>query len=145
MKVQLVTSKSQLEDAYSVRLKVFVEEQKVPPEEEIDQYEDEAIHFVVYDNDKPIGAGRFRKIDNYAKVERICIDKEYRAKGIGKLLMETIENEATKIGLVAFKLNAQIQAVEFYRSLGYEVCSNEFLDAGIPHVTMKKTKKTVKF
>ena len=138
MKVEVVNDEIQLKDAYSVRVKVFVEEQKVPPEEEIDQYENEAIHFVVYDNRKPVGAGRLRELDGFGKVERICIDKEYRAKGIGKILMEAIEHEAKQRGMKAFKLNAQLQAVEFYQKLGYKVCSDEFLDAGIPHVTMKK-------
>ncbi|QOY34222.1 GNAT family N-acetyltransferase [Anaerobacillus isosaccharinicus] len=138
MNVILVTNETQLKDAYSVRMRVFVEEQQVPPEEEIDQYENDATHFVVYDGSKPIGAGRLRELDNFGKVERICIDKDYRTKGIGKLLMDAIEKEAKERGLTAFKLNAQIQATEFYSKLGYEVCSDVFLDAGIPHVTMKK-------
>lgn len=138
VKVKVVNDEIQLKDAYSVRVNVFVEEQKVPPEEEIDQYENEAIHFVVYDDRKPIGAGRLRELDGFGKVERICIDKEYREKGIGKILMEAIEHEAKQRGMKAFKLNAQLQAVEFYQKLGYKVCSDEFLDAGIPHVTMKK-------
>lgn len=138
MNVVLVESNPQLNDAYSVRVKVFVEEQKVPPEEELDQFEETAMHFVVYDKEKPIGAGRLRELDGYGKVERICIDADYREKGIGKLLMEKIEAEGAKRGFSAFKLNSQVQAINFYRKLGYEVSSGEFLDAGIPHVTMKK-------
>ncbi|MCT8140368.1 GNAT family N-acetyltransferase [Anaerobacillus sp. CMMVII] len=138
MEVFVVNNESQLRDAYSVRVKVFVDEQQVPPEEEIDDFEASSTHFVVYDKGKPIGAGRLRELDGYAKVERICIDKEYRSLGIGKLLMEAIEKEAKQQGFCKFKLNAQIQATDFYRKLGYEVCSDEFLDAGIPHVTMKK-------
>jgi predicted GNAT family N-acyltransferase len=141
MNVVLVTNEKQKKDAYSVRLKVFVDEQQVPPEEEIDQYEELATHFVVYDGTTPVGAGRLRQLEDFGKVERICIDKEYRSKGIGKLLMNAVENEAKKRGMYSFKLNAQLQAVQFYSKLGYEVCSEEFLDAGIPHVTMKKTKE----
>ncbi|RXI98214.1 GNAT family N-acetyltransferase [Anaerobacillus alkaliphilus] len=138
MKVVKVANTTQLEDAYSVRVKVFVEEQQVPPEEEIDQFEDIATHFVIYDDGKPIGAGRLRELDGFGKVERICIDNDYRSKGIGKILMEAIEAEGKSVGLHSFKLNAQVQAIEFYRKLGYEVYSEEFLDAGIPHVTMIK-------
>jgi predicted GNAT family N-acyltransferase len=141
MNVVLATNEQQLKDAYSVRLKVFVEEQQVPPEEEIDQYEKIATHFVVYDGTTPIGAGRLRQLDDFGKVERICIDKEYRAKGIGKLLMDAVEKEARQQGMHSYKLNAQLQAVPFYQKLGYKVCSEEFLDAGIPHVTMKKTQE----
>ncbi|OLO35894.1 GNAT family N-acetyltransferase [Alkalihalophilus pseudofirmus] len=140
MKVTVVENKEQLKDAYSVRTTVFVEEQKVPEEEEIDQFEEDAIHFVVYDDSKPIGAGRLRVVDGYGKVERICILNEYRKKGIGKLLMDKIESVGQSEGLTKFKLNAQIQAEPFYKSLGYETVSGEFLDAGIPHVTMTKAE-----
>lgn len=139
MNVVKVEKENQLKDAFSVRVKVFVDEQKVPPEEEIDQYEDVATHFVVYDHGKPIGAGRLRELDGYGKLERICIDADHREKGIGKLIMDAIEVEGKNQGHTAFKLNSQTQAIGFYRKLGYEVCSEEFLDAGIPHVTMKKT------
>ncbi len=138
MNVVKVTNEKQLKDAYSVRVRVFVDEQQVPPEEEIDQYEETATHFVIYDNEKPIGAGRLRELDGVGKVERICIEKEYRSKGIGKVLMEAIETEGKLEGFTSFKLNAQVQAIDFYRKLGYEVYSDEFLDAGIPHVTMIK-------
>ncbi|WP_078430428.1 GNAT family N-acetyltransferase [Alkalihalobacterium alkalinitrilicum] len=140
MKVTVVENKEQLKDAYSVRTTVFVEEQKVPEEEEIDQFEEDAIHFVVYDDSKPIGAGRLRVVDGYGKVERICILNEYRKKRIGKLLMDKIESVGQSEGLTKFKLNAQIQAEPFYKSLGYETVSGEFLDAGIPHVTMTKAE-----
>lgn len=140
MNVVKVEKENQLKDAFSVRVKVFVDEQKVPPEEEIDQFEDVATHFVVYDHGKPIGAGRLRELDGYGKLERICIAADYREKGIGKLIMDTIEAEGKNQGYHGFKLNSQTQAIGFYRKLGYEVCSDEFLDAGIPHVTMKKTE-----
>ncbi|WP_209125431.1 GNAT family N-acetyltransferase [Alkalihalobacillus sp. BA299] len=142
MKVTVVENKDQLKDAYTVRTTVFVEEQKVPEEEEIDQFEDEATHFVVYDDNKPIGAGRLRTVDGYGKVERICILNDYRKKGIGKLLMDEIESVGQQQGLKKFKLNAQTQAEAFYQSLGYETVSDEFLDAGIPHVTMIKSEQS---
>lgn len=138
MNVAVVENETQLKDAYSVRVKVFVDEQKVPAEEEIDQFEKTATHFVVYENGKPLGAGRLRELDGVGKVERICIDADYRNKGIGKLLMDHIEEEGKKQGFTAFKLNSQVQAVGFYSSLGYEIVSGEFLDAGIPHVSMEK-------
>ncbi|MCL7747171.1 GNAT family N-acetyltransferase [Halalkalibacter alkaliphilus] len=140
MEVVKVTTKDQLEDAYNIRTKVFVDEQNVPIEEEIDQHEEEAIHFVVYsDADKPIGAGRLRFVDGYGKVERICITKDARGTGAGRELMEKIEETAQLNGIGKAKLNAQIQAQEFYSKLGYETISGEFLDAGIPHVTMTKS------
>ncbi|MDP4170591.1 MAG: GNAT family N-acetyltransferase [Bacillota bacterium] len=139
MNVKIVDTQQELEDAFSVRRKVFIEEQKVPAEEELDQYENECVHFVLYNGSQPAGAGRFRVVDGYGKVERICVLKEHRKSGSGKAIMNGIEKYANENGLKKLKLNAQTQAIPFYSGLGYETVSEEFLDAGIPHRTMVKT------
>ncbi|MCD8502354.1 MAG: GNAT family N-acetyltransferase [Bacillaceae bacterium] len=141
MDVKVVTNAKQRQDALDVRMKVFVEEQKVPAEEEIDEHEDTSTHFVVYDHNNAAGAGRLREYEGYGKVERICIDANYRKKGVGRLLMNAIEAEGIKQGFTKFKLYAQTHAIPFYESLGYHTSSEEFMDAGIPHVEMKKKSK----
>lgn len=138
MNVKIVENVKELEDAFSVRRTVFIDEQNVPAEEEIDQYEDEAVHFVTYLEGSPIAAGRFRVVDGYGKVERICVLKEARKTGSGKAIMNEIEAYAHNQGLHKLKLNAQTHAIPFYVGLGYEAVSEEFLDAGIPHKTMIK-------
>lgn len=140
MKVVLVTNEKQLEAAFYIRKVVFVDEQHVPMEKEIDQYDEEAKHFLLYNHDShPIGAGRLRIMENYAKVERICVLKKFRGSGAGREIMTFIENYAARHHTKVLKLNAQTQAIPFYESLGYHVTSTEFLDAGIPHHSMKKT------
>jgi predicted GNAT family N-acyltransferase len=136
--VKKVENQNELEDAFTIRKIVFVNEQNVPIDEEIDQFEDEATHFVMYQEGAPIGAGRFRVVDGYGKVERICVLKEARKTGAGKTIMGAIESHAYNKGLKKLKLNAQTHAIPFYAGLGYEVVSEEFLDAGIPHKTMIK-------
>ncbi|MCQ6280939.1 GNAT family N-acetyltransferase [Bacillus sp. EB600] len=138
MNLKIVENEKELNDAYSVRKIVFVEEQNVPLEEEIDQFEDEATHFVLYNESSPIGAGRFRIVDGYGKVERICVLKDARKIGAGNVIMNGIEKFAEDKELKKLKLNAQTHAIPFYSQLGYEVVSEEFLDAGIPHKTMIK-------
>lgn len=139
MEVVIVKTDKELKDAFYVRQTVFVQEQNVPIEEEIDAYEEESVHFVLYDDDKkPIGAGRYRTFDEYGKVERICILSTNRKGGAGKAVMNKIEEYALNNGAPALKLNAQTQAIPFYSKLGYEVISDEFIDAGIPHKTMIK-------
>jgi len=135
---KIVQTKKELEDAFSIRRIVFIDEQNVPEEEEIDQYEDEASHFVLYHVGHPVGAGRFRMFDGYGKVERICVLKEARSTGAGTKIMQGIENYAQQQGVKKLKLNAQTHAIPFYDRIGYEVVSEEFLDAGIPHKTMTK-------
>lgn len=140
MHVQLVEKEQELQDAYSVRKIVFVEEQLVPIEEEIDEFEKDAAHFVLYDQNQAVGAGRFRILDNVGKVERICVLPSHRTvKGSGRQIMNAIETYAKEQNVSTLKLNAQTQAEGFYAKLGYETVSGIFMDAGIPHVTMTKT------
>jgi predicted GNAT family N-acyltransferase len=139
MRVKIVTNENELQDAYSVRKLVFVHEQNVPMEEEIDKHETAAVHFVLYEGETPAGAGRFRSLDGIGKVERICVLKDYRKSGSGKAIMDKIEDFAKAEGFSSVKLNAQTHAIPFYSKLGYEIISDEFLDAGIPHRTMKKS------
>lgn len=139
MEVKLVKTEQELEHAFDVRRTVFIDEQNVPEEEEIDQHESEAVHFVLYINGNAAGAGRFRVLDGIGKVERICVLQEHRKTGAGVAIMNRIEDYAKSEGVSTLKLNAQTQALPFYGKLGYEIVSEEFLDAGIPHKTMKKS------
>ncbi len=138
MNIKIVETKEEKGQAFHVRTTVFVDEQKVSMEEEIDQYEDEAIHFIGYEDGKAIAASRLRWVDDYGKLERICILKQYRGKSYGTEMIQAMETVIAKNGYTKTKLNAQTRAVDFYKRLGYKVISGEFLDAGIPHVTMTK-------
>ncbi|NDI36176.1 GNAT family N-acetyltransferase [Chengkuizengella sediminis] len=138
MEVKVAKNEQELKDAFTVRMDVFVEEQKVPSEIEIDEFEDESTHVVIYDKGKPIATGRIREADGYGKLERICVLKTHRKFGLGKMIMDSLESIGRKMDLKQFKLNAQTQAESFYEKQGYKTVSGEFLDANIPHVTMVK-------
>lgn len=139
MNIKIAETNTELEQAYHVRMDVFVEEQHVSPDIELDEHDATAIHFIGYDGEIPISASRLRFIDNYGKLERICVLKEHRGKSYGSLMIETMEANVSNKGYSKVKLNAQTHAIDFYQRLGYETVSGEFLDAGIPHVTMIKT------
>ncbi|MFD2045372.1 GNAT family N-acetyltransferase [Ornithinibacillus salinisoli] len=138
MKVKIVETNLEKEHAFHVRTIVFVEEQNVSPEEELDQHDAEAIHFIGYEENQPIAASRLRLVDGYGKLERICVLKEYRGKSFGKQIIKSMEDVISEKGYTKVKLNAQTHAEEFYKRLGYQTVSGEFMDAGIPHVTMIK-------
>lgn len=126
-------------DAFSIREKVFVEEQGVPLSLELDEYDKTATHFVVYTNDTPIAAGRLREIEEgIGKVERVCVLAEYRGRHLGNLIMHALEKHATTSDFKKINLNAQSYAVPFYEKLGYVITSPEFMDADIPHRAMEK-------
>lgn len=139
IEVVIAQTKGHYEDALSVRRNVFIIEQQISPEEEIDQLEDVAIHFVAYDGDTPVGAGRMRIVDQKGKAERICVLSTERGKHIGQAVMAAIEDYARQQGLQKMVLNAQKTAVPFYDKLNYHITSDEFMDAGIPHYEMQKT------
>lgn len=136
--VQIITS-DDVAKAFTIRQKVFVEEQKVPEELEIDEFENESIHFLAYVNGEAVGTARMRWQDNRtAKAERVAVLAHYRGTGVGRELMQAIENEAKHQKATAVQLNAQIQAQPFYERLGYKAYGDIFLDAGIEHIAMKK-------
>ncbi|MEQ7680576.1 GNAT family N-acetyltransferase [Bacillus ayatagriensis] len=138
----IVKTEKQLNDAFFVRKEVFVKEQHVPEEEEIDQFEDTSEHIVIYDGGQPVGAGRWRLKDGHGKLERICVMKSHRSLGVGAIIMQVLEKAAAAKGAGSFILHAQTQAVPFYEKQGYRVTSGEeFLDAGIPHLEMIKEYK----
>lgn len=139
--VKVVETEREKQASYNVRKKVFIEEQNVPPEIEVDEHEDDAIHFVCYYEDKIIGASRLRFIGEHGKLERICVLKEYRGQSFGKKIIARMEDEILHHQYSKALLNAQTHAKQFYEQLGYKVISDEFIDAGIPHVTMEKMLK----
>ncbi|MGR9050807.1 GNAT family N-acetyltransferase [Halobacillus faecis] len=138
MDIVKVRNKQQKDDAFYVRRVVFVEEQHVPLEIEIDEFDDTAIHFVGYVGNQPVAASRLRFVHGFGKLERICVMKEYRGRSLGKQIIESMEEVIRDYAFDKAKLNAQTQAEAFYESLGYLTISDPFIDAGIPHVTMVK-------
>ena len=128
------------EDAYDVRFAVFVEEQGVDPDIEIDEHEDEATHFVAYADGDPVGAARLREPEpGVGKVERLAVLADHRGNGLGRQLMEAVEAEAQRQGMGQLRLHGQLRVADFYDYLGYERVGDEFEEAGIPHVEMVKS------
>lgn len=139
-KVKMAENQVEKEQAFDIRKKVFVEEQGVPMHFEMDEHDDSAVHFVGYNLEQPIAAGRIREIESgIGKIERVCVLQEYRGQNVGILMMNEMEEYARKAGLFTLKLNSQSYAVPFYEKLDYKVTSPEFLDAGIPHRAMEKS------
>ncbi|WP_134700227.1 GNAT family N-acetyltransferase [Ammoniphilus sp. YIM 78166] len=139
--VRLVSSTEEKNDAHFVRHAVFVHEQKVPAELEYDSHDDAptTLHFVAYNENSPIGAARIRTYaPGIAKVERVAVMSSNRGAGIGAMIMKRIEEQAASLGYTRLKLNSQLQAVPFYRRLGYESVGDVFVEADIEHLAMEK-------
>ena len=124
----------------ALRRVVFIEEQAVPEDEEVDDQDGVAVHFVVEDDGPlPQGTARMRdKGHGVAKAERVAVRRDRRSAGVGRALMGALEAEARLRGQSQVLLAAQDSAIAFYERLGYVAEGPEFLDAGIVHRWMRK-------
>ncbi len=122
--------------AQHIRELVFVLEQDIAPEDEWDDQDPISTHFVVYDADQPIATARLLSNDH---VGRVAVLKEYRSKGIGKLVMQEIIALAKQQQRKELILSSQVHATQFYSGLGFAVQGESYLDCGIPHVDMVMT------
>lgn len=138
MEVKLVTTETELQEAFNIRVEVFVKEQGVPLKDELDEYESSSDHVIAYYNGNPVGTGRLRIIDGIGKLERICILPAIRKFGLGNIIVNTLENIAKEKGLSKAKLHGQTHAENFYTKLGYQRKSEMFMEDGIPHFLMEK-------
>jgi len=116
-----------------IRENVFINEQSVPPELEWDAEDADAIHFLAYEGDYPIGTARLLP-DGH--IGRVSVLKDWRGLHVGDAILHRAIAEAERIGLKRQMLSAQVHATPFYERLGFKVISGEYLDAGIPHVDM---------
>lgn len=116
-----------------IREAVFIAEQAVPPELEWDAEDAEAVHFLAYEGDYPIGTARLLP-DGH--IGRVSVLKDWRGLKVGDALIRAVIAEAEKRGLQQQMLSAQVHASPFYERLGFAIVSGEYLDAGIPHVDM---------
>lgn len=128
-------------DALRIRSEVFMKEQGVPFEREVDKDEANTIHFVLYSDQKEaIATLRLLPLnDKELKLQRMAVLKNYRKQGLGKILILEAEDFAKLQGFKVIKLGAQLSAIPFYESLGYQAYGEEFIDAGIAHIHMKKS------
>ncbi len=143
----LVRNAKEREAVFAIRMLVFVEEQAVPPEEELDALDVTATHFLVRQSgiatDDLWGIiGTARLVDKGAgtgKVGRVAILREHRGRGAGALLMRYVEETAHAQNFTRLILDAQLYAIPFYAKLGYIAEGEIFLDSGIEHRLMTKT------
>lgn len=134
--VRLVQSQQEREQALSIRKQVFVEEQGVPAELELDAYDDNALHWLLWRDQQPVATARLLRQENQGKVGRVAVVPAWRGHGLGRKVMEEIHNWSRLQPLEKIVLDAQVQVVPFYEKLGYEPIGELFEEAGIMHQRM---------
>jgi predicted GNAT family N-acyltransferase len=123
-----------------IRFHVFVEEQGVPLDLEMDGSDQTATSFLMFLDHAPIGTLRYLRIDDHTlKLGRIALLKQYRNLGYGKALLRWFDTYALSIfKKVTLILHAQQHAQAFYEACGYRPIGEPFIEAGIEHIEMKK-------
>lgn len=138
IEIVVAATPRQREDAFAVRIAVFVEEQRIPRDEELDELDASAVHCVGYDDGTSVAAGRLVIDEGYGKIGRMAVLPDYRGRGIGARLLEALEQEGVARGLRHFRLSAQLHARGFYESCGYRPVGDVYDEVGIPHIAMEK-------
>lgn len=122
-----------------IRTEVFVVEQAVDEAEEYDEFEESCRHFLATVEGKPAGTARWRKTDKGYKLERFAVLKAFRRKGVGSHLVHAALEEVLPIASPSktkIYLHAQVQAMPFYKELGFVAFGPEFTEAEILHRAM---------
>jgi len=123
-------------EAAPIRFAVFVEEQNVPPEIELDDWDAKCDHALAYDaQGRAIGTGRLLP-DGH--IGRMAVVAEWRQHGVGAAILTALVERAKARGMGEVVLNAQTQACGFYARHGFAQVGAEFMEAGIPHVAMSR-------
>ncbi len=135
----IVSTPQERDDAFAVRIAVFVDEQGISRADELDELDATAVHCVAYDGATPVGAGRLVLAEGYGKIGRMAVLDSHRGRDIGALVLETLEREGIARGLREFRLSAQLSARGFYDRAGYMPVGDVYDEVGIPHIAMLKT------
>jgi len=139
LRVRVVRWQGSAEVLQAIRCRVFIEEQNVPPELEQDGLDDDCLHVLAEDAEgRPIGTGRLRGDGGIAYIQRMAVLREQRGRGVGAAMLQALTDAARAQGVRELQLHAQISARAFYERAGWQAHGEVYLEAGIPHVDMRK-------
>ncbi|MBI4200969.1 MAG: GNAT family N-acetyltransferase [Chloroflexi bacterium] len=137
--VKRAESPQELEGVRSLRLRVFVEEQGVPREMELDALDATALHAVAVQDGAIVGTGRLiLDAPAHGVIGRMAVSLPLRRQGIGTDVLAFLEDCAHSLGIQRITLHAQSYVKEFYSCRGYQEEGEPFLEAGIQHIQMSK-------
>ena len=121
-------------EAQRIRFTVFVDEQRVPPELEMDEHDATSVHALAFEGGKAVGTGRLL-LDGH--IGRMAVLKEWRGRGVGRALLQALVQAARRRGDRDVVLNSQVHALGFYGAEGFKAEGSVYEEAGIPHQVMR--------
>lgn len=132
-----------LSEPLAIRREVFIEEQNVPEDEEYDGLDAQALHLMVYVDEVPAATGRIWHDGKEFRIGRLAVRKAYRGQKIGDLALRLLLYKAFSSGADSLTISAQTYIIPLYKKFGFREYGGEFMEAGIPHKTMKVGKDEV--
>lgn len=124
-------------DAYSIRKRVFIEEQGVPEEMELDGFDLNARHALAYTDSECIGTARLVTLQgNLGRIGRMAVLPKHRGHGVGKQLLGALLKACQSQGIKQIELHAQVTVISFYEQFGFIAQGDVYDEAGIPHRDM---------
>lgn len=133
-RIELLPWQDARAEASRIRFKVFVEEQGVAREIELDALDAQCVHALAFEDGRPVGTGRLLP-DGH--IGRMAVLEEWRGRGIGSGILESLIRKARERGEIEVLLSAQVHALPFYQRHGFEAMGEIYEEAGIPHRTMR--------
>jgi ElaA protein len=141
LNIAIAQSSGEREQCFAIRVTVFVEEQNVPVELELDDRDADAVHYLGKVYGSPVGTARMVDYLDHgrhvAKIGRVAVLPAYRKQGVGTILMKYLLDDARTRGFNEAMLDSQTYVMAFYEALGFVAEGDEFLDANIPHYRMR--------
>ncbi|MBQ1234797.1 MAG: GNAT family N-acetyltransferase [Oscillospiraceae bacterium] len=139
--VKVLLGSEDLSDAFRLRQRVFTDEQGYPADIDVDENDARAFHAVVYHDLKPVATARAfqSETDGEYRFGRVCNLKEYRKRGLARLMLHTLELVVRQNGGRSVVLHSQTQAQGFYEKCGYTAEGDVYMEDGGPHITMRKS------
>ncbi len=137
--VEIGDAHDRMQQAWEIRRRVFIEEQHVPEEIELDADDSRAFHVLALEDGRPVGCGRMLDHGAYVKIGRMAVVRERRGAGVGRRILEFLIESARRRGVKRVMLDAQVHAEGFYRKQGFTPMGDVFEEAGILHRRMQRT------
>ena len=134
-RIELLDWENARDEASRIRTEVFVREQRVPAEIEMDEHDAACLHALAYVDGRAVGTGRLLP-DGH--IGRMAVLRESRSSGVGSAILLRLIDEARRRGMREVRLSAQTHALGFYEEFGFRPEGKVFLEAGIPHQAMRR-------
>lgn len=135
--------KDELSEVYRIRKEVFVEEQGTMDDFVQDELDKDSIHVLVFNGSESIATGRLYIHDEYYKLGRIAVLKQYRGQQYGDFVVRMLLDKAFMLGAETVHISSQLKAVPFYKKIGFQECGEPFMDGTIEHLPMSIKKSNL--